>query len=352
MTADRPGPELLAAPDKFRGTATARQVSAAIAHGAAPFGWSVRELPLADGGEGLLEVLGVLGGEHVNVRVHGPLGVPVVAEVLRVGPVAIVEMAQASGLALAGGAEHNDPVGASSQGTGELLVVAARLPSVRTVVVGLGGSATTDGGVGALEAVEAGGGLGGVDVVGACDVTAGFVEAAAQFGPQKGATDEQVELLTGRLERVARRYEADYGVDVRHVPGTGAAGGMGGAIVVLGGRLRSGYEVVGELLGLREALGACRLVVTGEGALDSSSLTGKVVGSVLRDAADLSVQALVIAGRVAPEARAAVSGLGATVVSLTERFGIERSMTDTNRCVAEAVGDYLASPGAPVPGRA
>jgi len=350
VTGDDRRPVLLAAPDKFRGTATAHEVAAAIARGAEPLGWSVQQLPLADGGEGMLDVLDVLGGERQWAEVHDPLGAPVRAEVLRVGSLAIVEMAQASGLALVGGAEGNDPVGASSRGTGELIVAAARLPAVTTVVVGLGGSATTDGGAGALAAVEAGGGIDGVELIGACDVTTGFVDAAEQFGPQKGASREQVAWLGDRLRRLARRYEAEYGVSVDGIERSGAAGGMGGAIAVLGGRLRSGYEVVAELLGLRAALGACRMVVTGEGALDASSLTGKVVGSVLGDAAGLPVPVpvLVVAGRTTPEARDAAAVLGAAVVSLSEQFGGDRSVGDTSGCIEEAVGAYLDSPGAPV----
>ena len=133
-----------------------------------------------------------------------------------------------------------------------------------TIVVGLGGSATTDGGAGALEVIEAAGGLGDVELVGACDVDVGFVEAATRFGPQKGAGPDQIAELEARLESMARRYEDTYGVDVRSVEGAGAAGGFGGAIVALGGRLRSGYEVVADLLGLAELMRESRLVVTGE----------------------------------------------------------------------------------------
>ena len=127
MTNDRPTRVLLAAPDKFRGTATARRVAAAIAHAGAAHGWSVTELPLSDGGEGLLDVLADLGGECRSVEVNGPLGGPVVAGILLLGNTAVVEMAQASGLDLAGGAAGNDPMAASSRGTGQLIVAAARM---------------------------------------------------------------------------------------------------------------------------------------------------------------------------------------------------------------------------------
>ncbi len=348
--------QLLAAPDKFRGTVSAAEAAGAMARGASALGWSTRQLPLADGGEGLLEALGAVGGERLEVEVEGPLGSPVTAGWLRVGRVAVVEMAQASGLLLAGGAEGNDPLAASTRGTGQLVLAAARsLTGPRgpgtgpagagsagagetgTVVVGLGGSATTDGGWGALSAIEEGGGLGGVSLVGACDVDVGFVEAAPRFGPQKGADDSQVGMLVERLDALALAYRDRYGVDVGSVAGAGAAGGLGGAIVALGGRLRSGFEVVAELLGFHEALAASRVVVTGEGAFDETSLLGKVVGSVLRDASAAGVPVVIIAGRATDGAVASATGSGATVVSLTERFGRDRAIGDTARCIEEAL---------------
>ncbi len=351
---------VLAAPDKFRGTATAAEAAAAMARGASSLGWATRQIPLADGGEGLIEALESLGGEREEVEVEGPLGRPVTAVWLRIGTVAVVEMAQASGLLLAGGAEGNDPLGASTRGTGQLIVAAARslveahrsatasegygpagATAPGTVVVGLGGSATTDGGWGALSAIEEAGGLGGVDLVAACDVDVGFVEAAPRFGPQKGADEAQVALLGERLDGLARRYRHRYGIDVRSVAGAGAAGGLGGAIVALGGRLRSGYDVVSELLGFGDALRASRVVVTGEGAFDDTSLLGKVVGSVLRDASSAGVPVVIIAGRVSAGAAASARGSGATVVSLTDRFGPERALGDTIRCIEEAVEECL-----------
>lgn len=348
--ADPPG--LLAVPDKFRGTATAQQVCGAITRGSASHRWTVRSVPLSDGGEGFLDTFEELGGHRETTRVTGPLGVPVAATWLHAGSLAVIEMAQASGLVLAGGAEGNDAMRASTRGTGELIVSAARAVSPRpgaTVVVGLGGSATTDGGLGAVEAVQAAGGLGGLRLIGACDVDIGFVEAAAEFAPQKGATEGQVAELGARLSALADRYRRDLGVDVRAVPGAGAAGGMGGAIVALGGRLRSGYEVVRELLGLDVVMGQSSLVVTGEGALDAMSFRGKVVGSVLADAARLGVAALVIVGRATPDGRRQAERHAGHVVSLTDRFGENRALTDTESCVEEAIHHYLGSH--PVPHR-
>jgi glycerate kinase len=351
--------EILAAPDKFRGTLSAAGAAGAIARGVAAAGRSARQLPLADGGEGMLDVLGGLGGVVGTVEVTGPLGAPATARWIRIGDRAVVEMAEASGLALAGGAAGNDPLAATTRGTGELIVAAARSfgplagPS-SAVVVGLGGSATTDGGLGAVEAVEAAGGLGGVGLIGACDVEIGFVGAARQFGPQKGADEATVVLLVERLERLADRYRDRYGVDVRTVPGTGAAGGLGGGLVALGGRLQSGYEVVAGLLGFRQALDGCPLVVTGEGKLDDGSFAGKVVGSVVRDARARGVPVLVVAGTAEPGAVATAEALGAVVVSLTDRFGAPRALADAAGCVEEAVAGYLGagptSPPSPSPG--
>ncbi len=347
-----PVPTVLVAPDKFRGTATAAQAAAAMARGASTLGWSAHRIPLADGGEGLLDALSSLGGRRRTVEVDGPSGRPVVAEWLEMEDVAVVEMAQASGLLLAGGAAGNDPLGATTRGTGQLMVAAARaLAEGRagstgpgTVVVGLGGSATTDGGWGALRAVEEAGGLGAVALVGACDVEVAFADAAPRFGPQKGANPTQVNELTTRLEELADRYRHRYGIDVTAVPGTGAAGGLGGAITVLGGRLRSGYDVVTELVGFGPALASSQAVVTGEGAFDATSLLGKVVGSVLRDALAVGVPVMIVAGRVTEEAAGTATRAGATVVSLTERFGPERALGDTMACIEQAVAEGLGAP--------
>ena len=334
---------VLVAPDKFRGTVTAREAAESMARGVSSRGWAVRQLPLSDGGEGLLDALSPLGGERSTVEVEGPLGEPVAAEWLRVGEVAVVEMAQASGLQLAGGAAGNDPLGATTRGTGQLIVAAARSVAAGpgTVVVGLGGSATTDGGRGALAVVEEAGGLGGVDLVGAYDVDVGFLEAAPRFGPQKGAAPAQVAELGRRLEQLAGRYVERYGIDVRTVAGAGAAGGLGGAIAVLGGRLRSGYEVVAELLDLDRVLRSSQAVVTGEGAFDATSLLGKVVGSVLRDASAAGVPVVIVAGQVIEEAAAVAAAAGASVVSLTERFGAARALGDTARCIQVAAAEGL-----------
>jgi glycerate kinase len=339
-------PRVVLAPDKFRGTADARQVASAMAAAATGLGWEVTSRPMSDGGEGLLDACAPACPIERTTQVTGPDGSPVDA-LWRVGDgVAVVESARASGLAVAGGPARNDPVAATSRGTGELLVAAARAVGPGgTVVVGLGGSATTDGGLGALEAVEAAGGLAGARLIGACDVGTTFVEAAPVFGPQKGADPDQVGVLTERLGELADRYEQHYGIDVRRLPGAGAAGGLGGALAVLGGTLESGYELVRDLIGLDRAMRGADRVVTGEGALDATSFRGKVVGGVIGDAGRDAIATLVVAGRCTEEGAARARDAGCAVASLVDRFGRRRAMAETGACIAQVTADWLGPAG-------
>jgi len=271
-----------------------------MAAGLRSSGFDVREFPLADGGEGTLAtLLAAKGGATRAVRVMGPLGAPVDAEWARLTDgTAVVEMARASGLAVV---EARDPLRASSRGTGELIAAALRAGS-RRVIVGVGGSASTDGGLGAVDAL--GWSLAGAEILVACDVTARFTDAAVEFGPQKGATRAQVALLTRRLERLASEYERRTGVDVTGLAGTGAAGGLAGGLAALGADLGTGFDVVAEAVGLDEAMESADLVVTGEGKLDATSFGGKVVGGVVDAARASGVETAVIAGQATDEARA------------------------------------------------
>ena len=255
---------VLVAPDKFRGTATAAAAASAIAAGLRSLGHEVRECPLADGGEGLLDVLG---GPNRTTTVTGPLGDPVEAAWRLDRRSAVVEMARASGLEGVGGAEGNDAVAASTYGTGELITAAVDA-GARQVLVGGGGSATTDGGLGALRAMHPLQRLRGVRIEVACDVRLGFVDAARVFGPQKGASPTQVELLERRLERLVQVYREEHGLDVSELEGAGAAGGLAGGLACAGAELRGGFELVAERLDLDELVEAADLVVTGEGFLD------------------------------------------------------------------------------------
>jgi glycerate kinase len=299
----------LACPDKFRGTLSAAAAAAAIAVGLRTAGCAeVRELPLADGGEGTLDALMVgRGGSLRRTTVTGPLGDPIEAEwlVLPDGT-AVVEMARASGLALV--RARNDALRASTRGTGELITAALRA-GARRVVVGVGGSATTDGGLGAVETL--GWSLAGADVTVAYDVSTRFLDAAERFGPQKGATPAQVSLLGRRLARLAQEYERRTGTDVTGLEGAGAAGGLAGGLAAIGAQLEPGFEVVAGAAGLEAALEDVDLVVTGEGRVDASSFEGKVVGEVLEWAAGEGVRRrAVIAGQITDEGREELSVRG------------------------------------------
>lgn len=328
---------VLAAADKFKGTATAAQVCAAIGHACWDLGFDCTEIPLADGGEGTLEVLG---GANRTSIVTGPLGEPVEAEWRFHRGTAVIEMARASGLVLAGGPERNDPMAATTRGTGELIETALTL-GAKKIIVCLGGSATTDGGYGALRAIGAPARLRAVEFVVACDVDTVFTEAARTFAPQKGATTAQVALLTKRLERLAIDYSRDYGIDVNHIPGSGAAGGLAGGLAALGATLVPGFDIVAEETGFGEALEKADLVITGEGFLDETSFDGKVVGSVHDWCTNINTDVAAIVGDAQPDIDPRRVG-DMKVVSLVEMFGRERSMGEPMRCIEEAARAMLS----------
>lgn len=230
---------------------------------------------------------------------------------------------------------------ASTHGTGEL-ITSAMEHGAKRVVVGVGGSATTDGGLGALRAMYPLERLRGLEITVACDVAIGFVEAARTFGPQKGATEAQVELLERRLERLAGVYLEDHGVDVLELDGAGAAGGLAGGLAAVGAELISGFDLVAEHLGLDEALEGVDAVVTGEGFLDAESFDGKVVGGVLDAASHADKPVVAVVGQAFDGASERVP-----TVSLSEQFGLEEAMGDAGACLfdsAATIGALLGSP--------
>ena len=290
---------ILVAPDSFKGTLRATEVATAVAAGLEDGGRPTELCPVADGGEGTLEVLiEELAGELIEVEASDPLGRPITAqfalgEDARGVRVAIVESARASGLELLG-ADELDPLGASTFGTGELLAAAAR-SGAEVIYLGVGGSATTDGGSGALRAIARAGGLDGARVVVLCDVRTPFEDAARMFGPQKGAGPDQVRTLTRRLHRLARRLARD----PRGVAMTGAAGGLAGGLwAQLGAELVAGAPFVLDLLGFDRRMRASRAVVTGEGRLDQQSLAGKLVSEVATRARQAGVPCHAVVGRL------------------------------------------------------
>jgi glycerate 2-kinase len=323
---------LVAAPDKFRGTAAAAEVAAAMGRAARAAGWRCDEVPMADGGEGTLDALG---GPNRSSVVTGPLGAPVEAPWRLDGTTAVIEMALASGLALVGGAEGNDPVAASTAGTGEL-IAAALDAGARRVIVGVGGSATTDGGLAALRALHPLARLTGIELIVACDVRTRFLDAAADFAPQKGASSAQVELLRRRLERLAQVYEADHGRNVSDLEGAGAAGGLAGGLAAVGARLVPGFDLVADELELHERIEGADLVLTGEGFLDEQSFEGKVVGGVADLAADAGVAVVAVAGQVYDRV-----GDRLRAISLVDAVGDQRAHEDTVAVIEELVEDLL-----------
>ncbi len=323
---------VLAAVDKFRGTATAAEVARAIGHACWQLGHDCDEVGMADGGEGTLEVLG---GANRTTVVTGPLGDPVKAPWRLSRTTAVIEMALASGLTLAGGAERNDALAATTAGTGEL-IDAALDSGAKKIIVCLGGSATTDGGLGALRAIHAPHRLRGVELLVACDVTTTFVAAAEVFAPQKGATPAQVNMLTGRLERLAQMYQSDYGTDVRSIAGGGAAGGLAGALVALGGRLLPGFELVADELDLYDRVANAELIITGEGFLDEQSFHGKVVGGMQAMAQRAQRPITAIVGDADPDVADRIEH-----VSLVAAFGRDKAMAETQMCIEQAALQML-----------
>jgi glycerate kinase len=289
---DRP---VLVAPDSFKGTLSARQVAQAIGRGLQRAGLPAPDLaPVADGGEGTMEVLlDRRGGEVVTVGASDPLGREVTASFALLGgeQTALVEVAAASGLALLA-PEERDAEAASSAGTGELIAAAVAGGATR-VLVAAGGSATTDGGRGAIEAIGAAGGLRGARVTVLCDVRTPFEQAAAVFGPQKGADEAAVARLERRL--------AAFGLP-RGVPMTGAAGGLAGGLwAKLGAELVAGAPFVLAALDFDRRMLASRAVIVGEGRLDATSLQGKIAAEIATRARQHGVPAHAIVGICALE---------------------------------------------------
>lgn len=328
--------KIIIAPDSFKESLTAMQVAEAIEQGFSEIFPQAEyiKLPMADGGEGTVEsMVAATGGELVNVEVTGPLGAPVNAFYgwMGDGETAVIEMAAASGLHLVA-PEQRNPLITTSYGTGEL-ILAALNHGARKIILGIGGSATNDGGAGMMQALgvqlsdqqgkalTVGGAalaqlvdidlrqlddrLAQTDILAACDVDnplCGAKGASAVFGPQKGATPERVQQLDAALQHYGEKIEQVTGKSVINVAGAGAAGGMGAALFgLLNARLQPGIEIVTEALKLAAAVQKADLVITGEGRIDSQTIYGKTPVGVARVAKRFDIPVIAIAGSMAPD---------------------------------------------------
>ncbi|TNM38703.1 glycerate kinase [Nocardioides albidus] len=364
----------MVASDKFKGSLTAAEVAAAVGAGVRRIRPDavVESAPVADGGDGTLAAAEAAGFVLAPVTVTGPTGAPVRTSYARRGNVAVVELADTSGLVrLPGGP---DPMRASSRGAGEALAAAVDA-GCRRLVLGIGGSASTDGGAGLLrglgarllaadgeEIADGGAGLArvarldltglrsrlaGVELIVACDVDnplTGPRGAAAVYGPQKGADDVQVRLLDGALSHWADVVAASTGADVRDNPGAGAAGGVGfAALALLGAELRSGIELVLELVDFERRLDGADLVVTGEGALDEQTLHGKAPAGVAAAAARAGIPVVAVCGvNRLDDGRLRRAGIGTAYALLDLEPDLHRCLTG-GAALLERLGERIAA---------
>lgn len=369
---------VVVASDKFKGSLPAREVAARVAAGLARggFGGEVVAVPVADGGDGTVDAAVAAGYRRVELGVRGPVGKPVTAAFALREKTAVIEAAQACGLAMLPPGELA-PLTATTRGVGELILAAVRMGAKR-VVLGVGGTATTDGGAGLVQALGArlidstgyelppGGGaltrlgkldlsrlrdLSDVEFLLASDVDnplLGPNGAAAVYGPQKGASPDDVKVLEAGLERWATMAEATTaaGTRVRDAPGAGAAGGLGfAALLFLGAKMQPGIELLLDLASFGERLDGARLVITGEGSLDSQTLRGKAAAGVARAAAahEPPVPVVAVAGRSTLTAGQLDEAGIARAYALTDlEPDVNRSMTEAGPLL-EQVAARIAS---------
>jgi len=356
---------VLIAPDSFKGSLSSVEVARALADGwrrGRP-GDEVIIAPLADGGEGTLTAIEAGGGwEWQEVPATDPIGRPIRARWLRStdGGHAVIELAAASGLSLVP-REGRDPIGASTLGTGQVLR-AVLDGGIRHIVLGIGGSATTDGGAGILEALGARFGPDGIDLAGldtrlsetelriACDVTnplLGPRGAAATYGPQKGATPDDVRELDHRLTLLADALEAATGRRERETSGAGAAGGTAFGLLCVRERFRSlalvpGVQLVMDETDLLDKLETANLVITGEGSIDAQTAFGKTALGVARAARTCGVPCIAVGGGIDVEGIAALAECDAIVVPVAERpMTVEEAMA-AGAVPLERCGERLA----------
>lgn len=364
--------KIVAAPNAFKGCLSARDAATAMAEGVRRVlpDAAIVTCPVADGGDGLVAVVAAaLGGRLIEFEVSGPLGARVTAPVCRAGDLVAIEMALASGLALVP-PDRRDAVAASTLGTGELIRHALDL-GARRLIIGIGGSATTDGGIGMAQALGArfldGAGaplppngaslplirwidLSGLDprlksvtIEAACDVDNplhGPQGAARIFGPQKGANPQQVAFLDEGLRNLAAVIQRDLGRDVAAVRGAGAAGGLGaGLLAFLGATLTPGAELVMAIIGLDRALDSADLVLTGEGSVDAQTVAGKAPAIVAAHAKANGIPCFIIAGRQSGDL-GPLRALGVDAVfTLCPPASVDEAMAKARPLLADAAAD-------------
>jgi glycerate kinase len=374
---------IVIAPDKFKGTLTAPQCAAAMADGARrAFPEAAIDCrPMADGGEGTVDALLVaIGGRPEEVDVTGPIGSPVRARIgwLDDGRVAL-EVASAAGLGLL---TQPDPLRASSRGCGELIAHILRLAPEASILVGMGGSASTDGGKGAARALgwrfldsrgrelDDGGGslhlLVRIDTgevspaLENCSVDAwtdvdnpltGPRGTARVFAPQKGASPEEVRILEQGIETLAKVIQSDLGIDVGQQMGAGAAGGIGaGLVAFFGARIAPGFRAIADATGLPGLIAEADVVLTGEGRLDEGSLGGKTAVGVARLAGASGIRCVAVVGQLALDLSELEDAGFDQVVSLAERVGPESAQREAAAALTDATADLLMdTPGGPAP---
>lgn len=355
--------------DSFKGTVSSREICA-IAQQVIPRHFPACEvvcIPVADGGEGTVDCfVQAMGAQRVGVTVTNALGEKSAAAYARLGELAIIEMAAAAGLPQVGALRC--PGTATTYGVGELIAHAID-SGCRKILLGLGGSATNDGGCGCaaalgvrfydadgqsfvpvgdtlgriarIDTAEAAALLRSVEITVMCDVTNplyGPTGAAYVFAPQKGADAEKVKSLDAGLRHFGDVIRSQYGLDVSAMPGAGAAGGMGaGCVALLGGTIQSGIDAVLDVTGFDRQLEGADLVITGEGRIDSQSADGKVVSGVARRTRAKGVPLIAIAGGIADSA-GAVYDIGVSAMFSTDRAALPVDMLG-----ARSPGDYEAT---------
>ena len=354
--------KILIAPDSFKGSATSSKAAEAIGKGVhAVFPDAVLiKIPVADGGEGTVEALtDSMHGEIVRRRVKGPLGEAVDAEYgILPGEVAVIEMASASGLPLVPDNKRN-PLITSTYGTGQLILDALSR-GCKEVILGIGGSATNDGGTGMARALgynfldssgnklkEGGGSLVNLAEIDdsevnesifkkkifiACDVTnplTGLEGASHIYGAQKGASPGDIEILDGALGKLAEVVSSKYGRSNENIPGSGAAGGLGyGLMEFCGGELKSGIEIVLDLINFDDYLDGVNLVISGEGRIDGQSVYGKVPVGIAGRAKKKDIPVLVVVGDIGPKVEAVYDhGIDAVMSSVNKAMSLEEAMS-------------------------